>query len=847
MTPHQRHAGSRRAAEHRLAERRLAAPRPAETPLVWVAVAVGLGLVASWGFGVIGLPAVASLAAAVLSLTLWAVAWSRRHDTVACGCLMLAIGLLAAAWADAGWRMFDRHDLGRFARRDAQPAALEAVISGSPTVYPAETRTAFQAIPPTDRTVVTLNVAAIRDAQDWRPADGRCELSIAGRAEDLRPGDRVRLFGQLRAPTPARNPGERDTARRDRARRRLAVVFAESPDCVERLERRHSNGIAGWVATLREHALRAFDRRLPEDSAPLVRAMLLGEASALSDPTVEAFRRTGTLHVLVVSGLHVGLVAGLLPALSALGLLPRRAAWLGALLLVVAYVAIAGARPPAVRAGVVAAAVCLAGLAGRRPLSVNSLAGGGIAVFAAAPGAWLAVGTQLSFLAASSLLVVANHAARRSHRVTPPLERLIESARTTPQRIGRRLARWVGWVLLATVVVQVVAGPLIAAEFHLVSPAATPLALGVAPLIATTVSAGLLTLLLDTAGLGPLATLAGQVSGGAAGMLSGLVESAAAAPAAGFWTPGPHPAWAGAWVVWLGAIAARNAYRLPTGWLISRGGVALAAAAFAPSLWQAVAEPTSLRCSFLAVGHGSSTLIETPHGGALLIDAGALGSPDRVTDTVARTLWSRGLRRIDAVVLTHPDVDHYNALPGLLERFPIDVVWTTTRMFPRFDDPADRSGPAELKRMLDRRGVTIRELRFGDRLPIGELVIDVLHPDAVGVIGSDNANSLVLGIEFAGRRVLLPGDLESPGLDAVVAQEPYDCDVLLAPHHGSRLSNPPGFAAWCQPERVIISSGQERIEAVDAYQASGAEVWATHEVGLITARMSASGVSVTGR
>lgn len=831
----------RKAAEQRLADRRRSPPKPNDTPLVWVAAAIGIGLIAS--------PAVAppiAIGLSALALLGWAMVWRVERDRLAGGFLLASLGLLASAWVGAGWRWFEVNDVGRYARLDAEPVALRGVVVGSPTVYPAKESSPFQAIPPSDRTVVEIDVTGIRNAEDWRVAAGRCELSLAGRSEGLRPGDRVRVFGQLRAPSPARNPGERDAARRDRARRRLAVVFAEAPACVTVEDPATERAIPRLVAGWRRGAAESLTRRLPESSAPLVRAMLLGEASALTDDTIDAFRRTGTLHVLVVSGLHVGLVAGVLPALASLGLLPRRLAWLGALLLVVGYVAIAGARPPAVRAGVVAVAACLAALAGRRPLSVNSLAGGAIGVFAVAPGAWLAIGTQLSFLAASSLLGVAAYASWRRHRVTPPLERLIESARSTPQRLRRRLAVWTVWVLLATVVVQAVTGPLIASEFHLVSPAATPLALVVAPLIALTVGAGLFTLAFDLVGLAPLAWLAGQASGGAAGWLGAAVEGMATLPAAGFWTAGPAPWWLASWIVGLGVLANRLAYRLPTRQLLLRGGLALAAAGFAPSLYRLAAESNELRCSFLAVGHGSSTLVELPGGGVILVDAGALGSPERVTDTVARTLWSRGVARLDAVVLTHPDVDHYNALPGLLERFPVDVVWTTNRMFPGFEDPTNRSGPAELKRLLTRHAVPVRTLQLGDRLPIGEVLLEVLHPDDLGVIGSDNANSLVLGVQFAGKRVLLPGDLESPGIDAVLAQEPYDCDVLLAPHHGSRLSNPPGFAAWCRPETVIISSGQERSEAVAAYLGSGAAVWATHDVGRVTARLSAEGVTVTG-
>ncbi len=114
------------------------------------------------------------------------------------------------------------------------------------------------------------------------------------------------------------------------------------------------------------------------------------------------------------------------------------------------------------------------------------------------------------------------------------------------------------------------------------------------------------------------------------------------------------------------------------------------------------------------------------------------------------------------------------------------------------------------------------------------MTIQVLHPPRNGVIGSDNANSITLGVEYAGRRVLLPGDLESPGLDDVMAERPYDCDVLLAPHHGSRRSDPPGFAAWSTPEWVILSGGGELAGSViRTYERAGARVFATNEVGAV--------------
>lgn len=116
--------------------------------------------------------------------------------------------------------------------------------------------------------------------------------------------------------------------------------------------------------------------------------------------------------------------------------------------------------------------------------------------------------------------------------------------------------------------------------------------------------------------------------------------------------------------------------------------------------------------------------------------------------------------------------------------------------------------------------------------------------------GSDNANSIVLLVEHAGRRLLLPGDLESPGLEDVLAEEPLDVDVLMAPHHGSMSSDPTGFSLWSTPEFVVISGaadGQERarLESVrESYRARGAKVYHTAECGAVRCELSSRGIEV---
>jgi competence protein ComEC len=108
-------------------------------------------------------------------------------------------------------------------------------------------------------------------------------------------------------------------------------------------------------------------------------------------------------------------------------------------------------------------------------------------------------------------------------------------------------------------------------------------------------------------------------------------------------------------------------------------------------------------------------------------------------------------------------------------------------------------------------------------------------PVMVNKMGRDNANSITLAVEHAGRRLLLPGDLETPGIEDVMAELPYDCDVLLAPHHGSRRSDPPGFAAWSTPNWVVISGGggDDVRPVVETYERAGANVLHTNQCGAV--------------
>ena len=206
---------------------------------------------------------------------------------------------------------------------------------------------------------------------------------------------------------------------------------------------------------------------------------------------------------------------------------------------------------------------------------------------------------------------------------------------------------------------------------------------------------------------------------------------------------------------------------------------------------------------FLSVGHGLAIVIRTPSGRASLYDCGRLGDPSVGRRIVAPALWARGVGRIDALFLSHADQDHYNGVLDLLDRFPIGVVFIT----PGFGGPANPSAVDLLARIRS-RGVPIRRVTAFDSWETGGVSFAIRHPPAGwDPEASDNARSIVLDVACAGRHLLLTGDLELSGLEALVAQPRPDPppDVILAPHHGGRAANPEWLYDWAKPKLGVAS------------------------------------------
>jgi competence protein ComEC len=407
---------------------------------------------------------------------------------------------------------------------------------------------------------------------------------------------------------------------------------------------------------------------------------------------------------------------------------------------------------------------------------------------------------------------------------------LIDENRPWWERVGFKAIRYVRGLFLASLIVWAVTMPLIMARFHVVSWLAALLAVVLLPFMTVALVSGFVLLTLGWL-IPPLGALAGWICNGSLAVINIVIDGAQKAPRGHFWVAGPEDWWLWVFYTGLAAVVAgrlwKPHWRWCTGLLVGWIAVGLA-------VWGFSGRSDRLECTFLSVGHGLATVLELPDGHVVLYDAGSFASPDGAALSVASCLWEHGHHHLDAVVISHADADHYNAFPSLIRRVSVGVVYAPPSML-----MARSRALVALRDAIEEEGVPLRPLTIGERLVAGDgqelHSIRVLHPPPQGAPASDNAGSVVLLVEALGRRVLLPGDLEPPGLDMLLASPPVDSDVLLVPHHGSKRSSPPGLISWCRPEFAVISGSLRRdpTEIETVYLRAGSRVFHTGRSGAV--------------
>jgi competence protein ComEC len=703
-------------------------------------------------------------------------------------------------------------------------------------------------------------------------------------------GERIRATVRLLQPEPYRDPGvwNREEMLVAQGITSTASVSAEH---VERIGQASGQSLACRLSALQHAsssrllALPAAMRRLPaplrltpEDAAMLA-AMVTGDRTYLTRSLRVGFERTGSFHMLVVSGFHLAIVAGCVFWLTRRLRLPRVPATLVTILASFAYALFTGFATPVQRSLWMVTLYLLGRLLYRERSPLNTIGFACLCLLVVSPRSLFDSSLQMTLLAvvaiagiAAPLLQNTVHpylTATRDLGLTaidsslPPrvvqfrialrmLAEMFASGASRDLEAGEResvaelhsqlklfqetvgiaataatatahgrLSRAIGWrilpaslrfllrcfeLLVVSMVVELAMTLPMALYFHRITVFALPVNVFILPLLAILMPAALITLVV--AFLWPAAAFVPAVAVALA-LHAGLylVHLFGSLALGDFRIPAPLLFQSLAFCALLGLamlLARGGRWQRRTAW------AALTLAALAVVLPRPIDHPhDALLMEAIDVGQGDSLLLITPDGKTLLIDGGGFGGGPRQApqefdigeEVVSEVLWSRGIRRLDAVALSHAHSDHMGGLPAVLANFHPRELWVGNN--PRV---------AAYTALLDqaaRLHVQLRTLRAGDQFRFGEAQIHVLAPFSNYQPGAEptNNDSLVLHAAYGETSVLLEGDAEAPIEEAMLAEPGLESTLLKVGHHGSITSTRPAFLARVAPQWAVISCG----------------------------------------
>lgn len=658
----------------------------------------------------------------------------------------------------------------------------------------------------------------------------------------LRYGDSLEIEGVLRQPREQRNPGGFDY-RAYLARRQVFGIFY--PDRHQEILPTYQAGFPPlrWAERLRRRVEVTIDCLYHEypDHVHILKGMLLGKRSQLPASTIDLFRNSGSLHILAVSGLHVGLITALCFLSFSLFGLPRKTVCLLTIASVILYACLVGFRPSVLRASFMAILFLIAQIIDRDADLTNLLAFAALVLLLINPAQLWDVGFQLSFAAVACIVYLlpkwnafiaglsTDQSTQEEHAISQ-LEEVWGSG-------WKRAIRWLVVAFGVTLSAQIGTFLIIARHFRRAYPLgliAGPFVVGLAAPIVAIVS---ISVVLGMIWL-PLATPFVYANHFVLFVFLSIVEFFGQ-PWAGVKMSPPSLGWVSFYIAGCLAIAHWR-------WVSEYRdkAVIIGTAVLAIWIWDAAlkGEGNLLEITFLDVGQGDAAFVRFPDGKTMLIDGGAnrrgFDNGERVLDPF---LCSKGVFSLDLLVLSHPDNDHGGGLAHILRTFNVNrVLGVPHRSLPPLTH-------RYLHQIVDEKDIP-HELGDAGKIqltPTAQLAL--LHPRdeaSVNLMDEDiNNDSLVLKMTYGDVRILFTGDIKRETELALISNGcDLSAEILKVPHHGSASSSSSEFLEAVHPRAAIFSVGTRNRygfpseKVVNRYQEWGCRILRTDGLGAIRLR-----------
>ena len=614
--------------------------------------------------------------------------------------------------------------------------------------------------------------------------------------------------------------------------------------------------------------------RLSSDDAGMLNAMLFGDRAGLNKTQRVGFERTGSFHLFVVSGMHVGLLAGLVFWVARRFKLRDWLATLLTIALTFGYALLTGFGAPVQRALFMTAVFLLARLLSRDRNVLNALGAAAMAVLVLSPSALFEASFQMTFLAIVAIGGIAIPLGERSFLpyasaadrlwdkwvdagLPPHVAQFRLMLRMTSEAMANVLGHWsrdllpalircLLWALelsLIGVVAELVMVLPMAVYFHRATMFAVPTNMLSVPLVAILAPTAVVTFCASL--VSPwVALLPGAMTALLLHGVKGVIGHVSAVHAADLRVPAP--AW---WI----AVLAVAAWAFCC-WAVRRSRAwTWAAVVTLPFLavivlWpeHPILSPGVMEVTAIDVGQGDSIFIVAPDGATMLIDAGgpvggvteaaeATSRFDVGEEVVSPYLWSRRFRRLDVLALSHAHSDHMGGMPAIMSNFRPRELWVSI-------DPNSDAYRTLLDEAKD-LGITVRHFYAGTQIAWGGTQITTLAPEAgyANPREPGNNDSLVMRMQYGDASVLLEGDAEAPSEREMLSHgRVAPVTLLKVGHHGSRTSTTQEFFNAAAPKDAVVSVGKgntfghPRYEVIERIADARTKLYRTDEFGLTT-------------
>ena len=723
----------------------------------------------------------------------------------------LGLVALSASWLIVRAGYTEADPISIYIAQESQLAIVTGEVierpRGTSAAQGAFARFSYQS--PGTRTM--LRVHSIRiDGKD-RPASGDLLLRVDQTDHRLALGQVIEATGWLGAVSGPKNIGDFNYRNYLRSHGVVGRLTLRSRDNWKVLHHpvptpgRVQQSLRGWCADKALASLRIGMTEQPQ-TLGLLETMLLGQSGGSSREIRESFQRVGLAHVLSISGAHLGILLWLVWLITRWFIPdpPRAALFVLAVLLI--YLLSVPLRVPIVRSAIMAGTFCAAYATGRQVRAFQVFAFSAVAVLLWRPMELFTPGFQLSFAAVGGLILF----------VEPLAERLWPRPEVLPGQLS------VGWVVTRVCVDYLAVGlvafamvfPLVAYHFQMVNPLSVLLSVMALPVLTLVLGVGyfkiFIGLFLPSVGLilsGPLGWLADT-------MLA-LVDRAGDWPGSFFaLNHRPTVAWVFGMQVlvlglFLGAFTRRHAALVLC--VLMMGGWTYAAQIGHESGWQgddSTSDDAAVLTMF-SVGDGSCYLLELP-GHTVMFDCGSQQYYDIAHTSILPSLKAMGIRRIDTLVISHANTDHFNGTLDLAERLPVGQVLVTPHLMQEAE--ASPTGPtAFLIDGLRQLSLPPETVERGWALNTGHAQVEVLWPPAGYHAKEVNDYSMVMRVNVHGRSILLNGDIQDEAIRRLLELEGLGADISDIPHHGSVVDATPDWLQAVGPSVLLQSTSRSRL------------------------------------